>query len=88
MLNLRPSEELNLAIKELVATAREHLQDARELRREIPRSLVPAFLPAVLVDSYLNRLERAGYNVFDERIRAPVGLATARLAYRATIGRY
>ncbi len=88
MLDLKPSEELNAAIGELVATAREHLQDARELRLEIPKSLVPAFLPAVLADSYLNRLERAGYNVFDASIRAPAGLASARLAYRAMIGRY
>lgn len=88
MLNLKASEELNAAVAELVATAREHLQDARALRREIPKPLVPAVLPAVLADSYLNRLVRAGYNVFDERIRAPVGLATARLAYRAMIGRY
>ena len=88
MLNLKPSEELNSAIGELVEIAREHIQDARELRREIPKSLVPAVLPAVLADSYLNRLERAEYNVFDESIRKPVGLAMARLAYRAVIGRY
>lgn len=88
MLNLKPSEELNAAIGELVAEAREHLLDARALRREMPKSLVPAALPAVLADSYLNRLERAGYNVFDESIRAPVGLAVAHLAYRAMIGRY
>lgn len=88
ILNLKPSDELNAAVGDLVATAREHLQDARALRREIPKSLVPAVLPAVLTDSYLNRLTRAGYNVFDERVRAPVGLATARLAYRAMIGRY
>lgn len=88
ILNLEPSEELNAGVGKLSRLAMEYLEEARRLRSEVSRAGVAALLPASLADTYLRRLERAGFNVFDEKVRSPVGLATARLAYRATIGRY
>lgn len=88
MLNLKTSTQLNNAVAELAAIAREKLAAARLLRREVPKECIAALLPAVLADTYLKRLAQCGNNAFDIALSKPVGLATGRLAYRAFVGRY
>ena len=85
---LRPSRELAAAVERLAGIARERLAAARALRRAVPPEARPALLPASLADGYLNRLRRAGYNVFDPRLAARPGLMAARLAISALRGRY
>jgi NADH dehydrogenase [ubiquinone] 1 alpha subcomplex assembly factor 6 len=88
MLNLKPSPELAAAAKELAGLARRELSAARALRRQVRRPARAALLPAALADGYLRRLARVDHNVFDRRLGDPPGLASLRLAYRSTIGRY
>ena len=47
----------------------------------------PALLLGVLAESYVGELD-AKFNIFDPSIGMSAGLATARLVYRALIGRY
>ena len=64
------------------------LEAARKLRSSIPKAARPALLLGVLAESYVGRIRRAAFNIFDPSIRTSAGLTTARLAYRALIGRY
>ncbi len=73
VLDLRPSPEACRVIERLAGAAREHLRAARARRREIPRTALPALLPATLADAYLRRIERAAYDVIgaEAAINAP-----------------
>jgi len=85
---LRPSAELAASVAEVARVARGHLTAGREAGRGLPRRLVPALLPATLAETYLARLERARFDVFDRRVQeAPPGRAW-RLAARAWRGRF
>lgn len=50
--------------------AAEHLAKARNARDAVPRSGLPAFLPATLAGLYLKRIAAAGHNPFDGRVQA------------------
>lgn len=60
----RPSPGLAATLKDLRAIARRHLAEARRLGATLPGSVLPAFLPAALVDLYLGRMDRPGYDPF------------------------
>lgn len=82
-----PAPNLSIAVRSLVAMARTHLADARQFRRAVPATARAALLPLVLADAYLNRIERAGYNVFASSIemgvaRRQLGLFAAALRKR------
>lgn len=84
----RPGEPLRQAAGEIAAAARRHLAAARSLRRDVPRAAVPALLPAVLADRYLDRLERGGFSLFDGTMQRPAGDRAVRLLWAALRGRY
>ena len=67
-------------VTELAAAASRHLQAARARRNRIPRSALPALLPAVIAERSLTRLKRAGNNPFDPALAAPDPLQAWRLA--------
>lgn len=58
-------------LKELREIARRHLRKLRDLRETIPPALAPAFLPMALVEPYLKRMERGGYDPFRTIIALP-----------------
>lgn len=51
-------------VRQLAATAEDHLHQARLRRALIPRRALPVLLPATLADLYLRRLAQAGYDPF------------------------
>lgn len=63
--------ELLEALKELRAIAREHLARLRAIASDIPLEAAPAFLHAALADSYLDRMDRPGYDPFCTRVDTP-----------------
>jgi phytoene synthase len=65
----RPSPQLAALAQQIAARAREHLVAAREARA--PRAALAALLPATLARLHLKRLERAGFALFDPRLRRP-----------------
>lgn len=50
----------------MIALAREHLAIFDKAKKELPKSLGPAFLPMALVSAYLNAIERLGSKAADQ----------------------
>jgi phytoene synthase len=75
-------------VTELAAAAARHLQAARARRNRIPRSALPALLPAVIAQRSLTRLKRAGDNPFDPALAIPDPLQSWRLAAAALFNRF
>ena len=85
---LRSTPALRSATAELAAAASRHLGLARAHRARIPRSALPALLPAVVARRSLLRLERAAYDPFDPAVAAPDPLQSWRLAAAALFSRF
>jgi NADH dehydrogenase [ubiquinone] 1 alpha subcomplex assembly factor 6 len=75
-------------VTELAAAAARHLQAARARRNRIPRSALPALLPAVIAQRSLTRLKQAGDNPFDPALAIPDPLQSWRLAAAALFNRF
>ncbi|HEX2115249.1 MAG TPA: phytoene/squalene synthase family protein [Alphaproteobacteria bacterium] len=84
----RAGEPLRVVARQVGDAARVHLRKARALRADVPRTAVPALLPAVLADRYLGRLERRGFSLFDPSVQRPAGDRAARLLWASLRGRY
>ena len=76
------------AAEELAVAARRHLAEARTLYAQIPRSALPALLPAVIAQRSLTRLKRARYDPFDKALAAPDPLQSWRLAAAVLFNRF
>jgi phytoene synthase len=59
------------AMADMRQLARHHLAKTRELRETIAPEIVPAFLPTSLVEIYLRRMEKPGYDPFTTVVQAP-----------------
>jgi NADH dehydrogenase [ubiquinone] 1 alpha subcomplex assembly factor 6 len=79
---------LRPVIAELSARAREHLEASRRRRQAIPKRALAALLPAPLLDGYLRRLARAGFDPFAPVPTDPGALAPLRLLGRYACSRY
>jgi phytoene synthase len=77
------AQPLRPVIADLATRAREHLDEARRHRQAVPRRALAALLPASLLDAYLRRLARAGFDPL-----APVGTRPAASAPLRLLGRY
>ncbi len=81
-----PLPGLCRVVERVAEAARTHLAAAR--RHGVPRRAVPALLLATLADQDLRRLERAGFNPFDPRVRQSGAGRAFRLALNASRGRF
>lgn len=88
LFELRSAAELRPVVGEVAERARDHLAQARGLRREVPRAALPALLPAVLADTYLDVIAREGNDPFAARVQMPNPFRQAKLAWAAVRGRY
>lgn len=59
------------SLKELREIARRHLKKLRDMRETIPPAIAPAFLPVALVEPYLRRMERTGYDPYRTIVTLP-----------------
>jgi len=75
-------EGVRLAIAEVATVARDRLAAARAAVQDLPSGARSPFLLCPLVDIYLDRLHRAGFDPFAPDIAAPAPFATARMAWR------
>jgi NADH dehydrogenase [ubiquinone] 1 alpha subcomplex assembly factor 6 len=78
---------LRPVVADLAARAREHLNAARRHRRMVPKRALAALLPASLLEAYLRRLARAGFDPAPVRT-SPGGSAPLWLLGRFALGRY
>jgi phytoene synthase len=83
-----PPAALPALVAEIAGIARLRLTEARELASELPRRARPALLSATVAETYLRRIERAGYDVFDPRIAQRPPNLVWRLAMKAWTGRW
>lgn len=84
----KPSGRLTEVVGELAQFARRHLSAARLHRGDVPDEALPALLPAVLADGYLNRLEAVGFDPFHVRLRQPGAMRAAHVWLAARRRRY
>jgi NADH dehydrogenase [ubiquinone] 1 alpha subcomplex assembly factor 6 len=84
----RSTTALRSATAELAAAASGHLGLARAHRAKIPRSALPALLPAVVAQRSLLRLKQAAYDPFDPALAVPDPLQSWRLAAAALLYRF
>jgi NADH dehydrogenase [ubiquinone] 1 alpha subcomplex assembly factor 6 len=85
---LRSTPALRSATAELAAAASRHLALAHAQRTKIPRSALPALLPAVVAQRSLLRLKRAAYDPFDPAVAVPDPLQSWRLAAAVLLNRF
>ena len=79
---------LRPVVADLAGRARAHLEAARQYRHGVPKRALAALLPAPLLDAYLRRLARAGFDPSAPVRTTPVGLAPLWLLGRHALGRY
>jgi phytoene synthase len=85
---LEPSPALAAAVVRLAGRAREHLANARSHRRHLPKTALPALLPARIASGYLRDIELVRGNVFDPRLTARASRTALRLVWGAATRRY
>ncbi|XXQ30574.1 Squalene/phytoene synthase [Plasmodiophora brassicae] len=76
---------------ELACQAKQHLDHARSMRDSVPADARPVLLPAVPCSAWLDRIERANFDVFDRRFAPGHGGALStplRLLYYRFRKRY
>jgi phytoene synthase len=79
---------LRPVVADLAARARAHLDAARRHRHAPPTRALPALLPAPLLENYLRRLARAGFDPLAPVPTAPGAFAPLRLLGHYARGRY
>jgi NADH dehydrogenase [ubiquinone] 1 alpha subcomplex assembly factor 6 len=85
---LRHTVGLRRATAEIAAAATEHLGHARAHRVRVPRSALPALLPAQIAQRWLIRLKWARYDPFDPSLAFPDPLQSWRLAVSVLLNRF
>jgi phytoene synthase len=73
---------------EVAAAAAARLSAARAAAASVPRWAYPALLPGILAQSYLRRLERRRYDVFDPGLTPARPLRQIGLVLAVLRGRY
>lgn len=81
-------EGLRAACRVWAGRAREHIAEARAVRRNVAKSAQPILRHATLAAAALQRLSRAGYNPHDPRLRERDTLLPFRLLLRKTLTGY
>jgi NADH dehydrogenase [ubiquinone] 1 alpha subcomplex assembly factor 6 len=76
------SESLSSAIYDIACQAKAHLDHSRGLREQIPKDSIPALLQTIIVEEYLNRLEKCNFNIFDPSLLYPINYAYLHFAFR------
>lgn len=83
-----PGPAVRPVVAAVAAVAGQHLDQARTLRRQVPRAALPALLPATLADLYLRTLARADHDPWAPRVRMPHPARQLRLGWAALSGRW
>lgn len=67
ILNGEMHEGLANALSEMSALCREHRKKAQQAIHELPDNVQPVFLPLALIELYLKKQEKQGFNPFKDR---------------------
>lgn len=88
LFELRPSAALNATVERVAARAQDHLARARALRAQVPRTALPAMLPAAFAQMHLKALRKSDYDPFAPNVQQDRPGRVWRLAWANLIGRY
>lgn len=88
LFDLKPQPGLSKVAMAVADAARALLADARRIRRDVPKSALPALLPATLADHYLARMAAAGYDLMNPILLRPSVRRPLAIGWAATIGRW
>ena len=88
LFELKPSPALAAVVERLAGRASRHLASARSRRQRLPRSALPALLPARAASGYMRDIKAARNNPFDPRLAASGSRTVLRLAWGAVTRRY
>ncbi len=83
-----PPPVLAEVVQPLTDRAREHIRTARQKQGLIPGEALPALLPAVVIEAWLGRLRRAGYDPFRAGPLRTSPTAVLRLLLRRAMHRF
>ena len=67
----RWSDAMGLVFRRMRQAARDHLAKARAVDADVSIEAGPAFLPVSLVELYLKKMERVGFNPFKHEADVP-----------------
>uniref|UniRef100_A0A8D8T0J1 NADH dehydrogenase (Ubiquinone) complex I, assembly factor 6 n=1 Tax=Cacopsylla melanoneura TaxID=428564 RepID=A0A8D8T0J1_9HEMI len=76
------------AVFQIASAAKIHLDKARSLKAKLPPSVLPFLLPSVAVTSYLDRLQKADFNLFHPHLKVRDGFLPAKLWWNKTMKTY
>lgn len=88
VLSGRREKGLLRVLETMNSFAARRLAEARALRREVSTAALPAFLPAALIDGYLIKISRAGFDALDKMTDVPQWRRQLRLWYMARRGQF
>lgn len=88
MLELRTSEALRSAVRDLARRVEEALRMATTNRHILDKGSEPVLLQARLAQIHLRRLAACDFDPFDPRLAAPAPMAAWRLGLRKLFARY
>ncbi|KAK4879788.1 hypothetical protein RN001_007934 [Aquatica leii] len=83
-----PSERLCDCSFEIASRAHQHLRKARSLSSTVPHEGQGALLPAVVVDNYLERLQKVDYNIFHADLQSQTFGWLAKLWFANFLKKY
>ncbi|XP_050426156.1 NADH dehydrogenase (ubiquinone) complex I, assembly factor 6 [Adelges cooleyi] len=84
---IRQSNEQNVrdAIFEVASRANSHLTKACAIEKDLDKNVKSIFLPAVALGSYLEKLRKSDFNVFDSKLQQRNSLLPIKLLWRKLI---
>lgn len=86
--DLKPEPGVREVVRAVADRARVELEEARRLRREVPKQATPALLPAALADLYLGALSRSDHDPLAPRVQMVHPFRQLKLAWAGMTGRW
>jgi NADH dehydrogenase [ubiquinone] 1 alpha subcomplex assembly factor 6 len=86
--DIKASDSLNEAIKELADLIIFHISSARKDRPAVGSSAVPAFLQVRFAELHVKRLSKLGFDPFISALTTPIPMVAWRLILSRITGRY
>ncbi|CAC5412459.1 NDUFAF6 [Mytilus coruscus] len=75
----RKQKEICDIVFEVASVAKQHLETARSMKKDVPSSVLPLFLNSVICDKYLKQLQKVDFNVFHPSLQKKNGLLPLQL---------
>ncbi|CAC5417690.1 NDUFAF6 [Mytilus coruscus] len=75
----RKQKEICDIVLEVASVAKQHLETARSMKKDVPSTVLPLFLNSIICDKYLKQLQKVDFNVFHPSLQKKNGLLPLQL---------